>query len=122
MITPRYLTDARHGIFSPAILKFQSGLILLYHNASHLSGENLRPSCIALLSIFFSAVVICSYMLSSPMDPPWIAKSSAYAIICTLLPRSSCSSRLITMLNNVGLRLLPCGVPFVRWLILDFIP
>ena len=61
MMTPRYLTDARHGIYSPAILKFQSGSLLLYHKASHLSGENLRPSCIALVSIFFSAVVICLY-------------------------------------------------------------
>ena len=121
MITPRYLTDGRHGIFPPAILKFQSGLIRLYHNAAQLSGENLRPSCIALLSIFFSAVVICSYILSYPIDPPWIAKSPMYAIMCTLLPRISCSSQLITMLNNVGLRLLPCCVPFVR-LILDFIP
>ena len=69
MMTPIYLTDARHGILSPAILKFQSGS-LLFHNASNFSGENLRPSCIALVSIFFSAVVICSYTLSSPMDPP----------------------------------------------------
>ena len=26
------------------------------------------------------------------------------------------------MLSSVGLRLLPCGVPFVRWLTLDFFP
>ena len=122
MMTPRYLTDARQGILAPAILKFQSGSTLLYHNASHFSGENLRPSCIALASIFFSAVVICSYTMSSPMGPPWIAKSSAYAVICTLLPRSSCSSRLIFMLNNNRLRLLPCGVPFDRWLTLDVFP
>ena len=69
MITPRYLTNARHGISSPTILKFHSGSLLLYHKASHLSGENLRPSCIALLSIFFSAVVNCLYNMSSPMGP-----------------------------------------------------
>ena len=87
MMTPRYVTDARHGIFSPAILIFQSGSLLLYHMASHLSGENMRPCCIALVSIFFSAVVICLYNMSSP-----IARSSAKAIMCTLLPRFSCSS------------------------------
>ena len=77
MMTPRYLTDARHGISSPAILKFHSGSLLLYHKASHLSGENLRSSCIDLVSIFFSAVVICLYNMSSPMGPPWITRSSA---------------------------------------------
>ena len=121
-MTPRYLTDGRHGILAPAILKFQSGSTLLYHNASHFSRENLRPRWIASASIFFSAVVICLYTMSSPMGPPWIAKSSAYAVICTLVPRSSCSSRLITMLNNTGLRLLPCGVPFDRWLTLGAFP
>ena len=34
----------------------------------------------------FSAVVICLYNMLSPIGPPWIARSSAYAIICTLLP------------------------------------
>ena len=73
MMTPRYLTDARHGISFPEILKFQSGSLLLYHNASHLSGENLRPSCIVLVSILFSAVGICLYNMSSPMGPPdWV--------------------------------------------------
>ena len=54
MMTTRYSTDARHGISSPAILKFQSGSLLLYHMALHLSGENLRPSSTALVPIFFS--------------------------------------------------------------------
>ena len=89
---PRYLTDARHGISFPAILKFQSGSLPLYHMASHLAGENLKPSCIALVSIFFSAVVICSYNMSYPMGSPCIARSSAQAIICTFLPMFSCSS------------------------------
>ena len=69
--------DAYLGISSPAILKFQSGLLLLYHRASHLSGENLRHNCIALVSIFVSAVVICLYNMSPPMVPPWIAILSA---------------------------------------------
>ena len=69
IMTSMYLTDARYGILSPAILKFQSGSLLLYHKPSHVSGENLRPTCIALVSIFFRAVVICSYNMSSPMDP-----------------------------------------------------
>ena len=64
---PRYLTDARHGISSSAILKLQSGLLLLYHMTSHFAGDNLKPSCIALVSHFFSAMVICLYNMSSPM-------------------------------------------------------
>ena len=80
------------GSFSPAILKFQSGSLLLYDMASHLSGENMRLSCISLVSIFFSAVVICLYNISSPIGPTWSARSSAQTIICTLLPRFSCSS------------------------------
>ena len=52
----------------------QSGSLLLYHMASHLSGENLRPSCVALVSILFSAVVICLYNMSSPIWLPWIAR------------------------------------------------
>ena len=47
------------------------------HNVSHLSGENLRPSCIVLVSIFFSTMVICLYNMSCPMGPPWIDRSSA---------------------------------------------
>ena len=69
MMTSRYFTDARHRFFSPAILKSQSGSLLLYHKASHLPGENLRPSCIALVLIIFSAVVICLYNMSYPMGP-----------------------------------------------------
>ena len=69
MMTPRYLTDARHGISSSVILKFQSGSLFLYHKALHLSGEYLRHSFIALVPIFFSAVVICLYNMSSPMGP-----------------------------------------------------
>ena len=68
-MTPSYLTDARHGIFSPAILKFQYGSLLLYHNVSHLSGGNLRPSCIALVSILFSAVVIFCIICHVRWDP-----------------------------------------------------
>ena len=37
------------GFLSPAILKFQSGSLILYHKASHLSGKNLMPSCMALV-------------------------------------------------------------------------
>ena len=69
MMTSMYFTDARHGIFSPAILKFQSGSLILYHKASHLKGENLRPNCIALVSIFFSTVDIYLYNMSCPMGP-----------------------------------------------------
>ena len=69
---PRYLTDARHGISSLAILKFQSGSLFLYHKASHLSDENFMPSCIAIVLIYFSAVVICLYNIilsyGAPMD------------------------------------------------------
>ena len=67
--------------------RLQSGSLLLCHMASH-----LRPSCTALVLIFFSAVVICLHNISSPMGPPWNARSSARTIISTLLPRFSCSS------------------------------
>ena len=70
------------GISSQAILKFQSGSLFLCHMASHLAGENMKPSCIAFVSIFFSAVVICLYSMSSLMGPPWIARALAYVIIC----------------------------------------
>ena len=36
---PEEFNDARYGIFSPAILKFQSGLLFLYHMVSYLSGR-----------------------------------------------------------------------------------
>ena len=72
MITPRYLTDARHAIFSPAILTFQSGSLLLYHNASHLSGENLRPSCIDLVStlVQWSSVCVIRHVRWGPHGLP----------------------------------------------------
>ena len=79
MMTPRYLTDVRHGISSQAILKFQSKSLLLYHMTSNLSGENLRPNCIALVSIFFNAVVICLYNMSPLMCLP--NKHRAYCIL-----------------------------------------
>ena len=62
---------------SPAILKFLSGSLLLYHMTLHLSVENLSPNCISLVSIFINAVVICLYNMSPPMGPSWIARSSA---------------------------------------------
>ena len=61
------MTDARHGTSSSAILKFQSGSLLLYHMASHSAGKNLRHSRIDFLSIFFSDVIICLYSMPSPM-------------------------------------------------------
>ena len=58
----------------------------------------MRPHICDLLNV----VVICLYNMSSQMVPPWIARLSVYVIICTLLPRFSCSSLLITMLNSVA--------------------
>ena len=50
-------------------LECQSGLLHLYHFASHLAGEYLRPSCVAIVSIFCDTVVICLYNMSSPTGP-----------------------------------------------------
>ena len=62
---------------SPSILKFQSESLLQYHMVSHLAGENMRHSCIALVSIFFSAVVIYLYNMSSPIGLLRITRSLA---------------------------------------------
>ena len=68
MITPRYLTDARHGISSPVILKFQSGSLVLYYKALHLAGDNLSASCITLVSIIVNDHLFVHNM-SSLMGP-----------------------------------------------------
>ena len=52
------LTDARHDIYSPTILQFQSGSLLQYHMVSRFASENSRHSCIDLVSIFFGVMMI----------------------------------------------------------------
>ena len=67
-MTQRSFTDARHGIFYPAILKFQSESLLLYKKSlsntiKHITSYN-RCVCgiIINFTLEFSCLLLCVYL------------------------------------------------------------